>query len=512
MADDQPTYPVPWWAAGGPARITVHPYQPAAAQPGDSAGWAPWAPGRDAWFPDDWAPVSAPADAPDSDDQNAAAAPVPTDSTDPTDIAPRTRYLDPFTQFLIASLARAPATTQQPLVSPALSNALAWGVPIFPKDILGFDPNKIPASQWPTTPPIFLHGRLGSSPVNPPPSPWPFSSASAQGGDQSSFVPDMGGAATHSLLARIAPAQAASSALPAPGTYPGLFPPPPSIAASGGVLPIGPDRSLGTDDLDAAARALAAPNLPVSKSTGTPFVPPPVQPALSGAQWREAAKDVGSIFAPGLTDYLTKPAPSPVYSSAPGKIPSPDFNPYAAGAVWDATQLALTLLGPEFAPAIAERLGGLTPRLLTSLVARATSKAIDEGGSAAAERGLSAAEQLSAKRARQLRVNVAAGARIDDKTNLGFDRQRVDVGRQLTVETPTSSRTRVDFVTRTRETGEINCIECKGSDTARVSPKQREAHADIQRCGATIVGRGKPGFPGGMKIPPTSVEIRRPRK
>ena len=476
-----------------------------------------------------------------SDDQNAAAAPVPTSPTDPTNIAVGTRYLDPFTQFLIASLARSSATTQEPLVSPELSNALAWGVPIFPKDILGFDPNRIPASQWPTTPPIFLHDRLGSSPVRPPPSPWRFSSASAQG-DQSSFVPDTGGAATHSLLARIAPKQVvASSTLPAPGTYPGLFPPPPSIATGGGVLPIGPDGSLVANDLDAATRALAAPNLPVSKSSGAPYFPPPVQSTISGAQWREIGTGAASLIAPNLTGYLTNTSPPSVYPMAPGKIPS--VAPDPMGAIIDIAALAAA---PE------ERVGiGVAGKAATVLgesidaaAAKAAAKGIEDaalgrsgaaaaptegvGGaaardvstaelpqqaqSAAAEPILSAAEQLRSRRAAQMKVNNAAGVRFENETNAEFDSQELDVGTQVTVKTPTGSRTRVDFVTRNHETSEIDCIECKGSETARVRRNQREAHTDIEQYGATVVGKGKPGFPGGMKIPPTSVQILRPRK
>lgn len=35
-------------------------------------------------------------------------------------------------------------------------------------------------------------------------------------------------------------------------------------------------------------------------------------------------------------------------------------------------------------------------------------------------------------------------------------------------------------------------------------------HAEIEESGATVVGKGKPGYPGGTKIPPTTVEITRP--
>ena len=36
-------------------------------------------------------------------------------------------------------------------------------------------------------------------------------------------------------------------------------------------------------------------------------------------------------------------------------------------------------------------------------------------------------------------------------------------------------------------------------------------HPEIEKSGATVVGRGKPGYPGGTQIPPTRVEVVRPK-
>jgi hypothetical protein len=64
---------------------------------------------------------------------------------------------------------------------------------------------------------------------------------------------------------------------------------------------------------------------------------------------------------------------------------------------------------------------------------------------------------------------------------------------------------------RNRVTGEIGCLECKSSLTAPMTPNQAEVFSEMEKHTATVVGKGKPDFPGGMKIPPTRVEIRRPR-
>lgn len=50
---------------------------------------------------------------------------------------------------------------------------------------------------------------------------------------------------------------------------------------------------------------------------------------------------LGRLLAPGLTDYLTKPAPPPSYEpNMAGKIPPIGYNPYEGGALWDMFNLA----------------------------------------------------------------------------------------------------------------------------------------------------------------------------
>lgn len=109
-------------------------------------------------------------------------------------------------------------------------------------------------------------------------------------------------------------------------------------------------------------------------------------------------------------------------------------------------------------------------------------------------------------------LRIASTRAWENITDSGLDRTKVEAVRQVTVKLPSLDRIRLDSVTRNRVTGKIECIECKSSVTARVKPKQAKGFREIEQHGATVVGKGKPGFPGGTKIPPTRVEIRRPRK
>jgi len=128
-----------------------------------------------------------------------------------------------------------------------------------------------------------------------------------------------------------------------------------------------------------------------------------------------------------------------------------------------------------------------------------------------AESQLSPAEALAARRQAQLEVNKAAGAAFENATEATLRQEEdIEFARQITAELPSGARVRIDFVTQNRVTGEIKCLECKSSPTAPVTSDQTMAFREMEQSPATIMGKGKPGFPGGMKIPPTRVEIRRP--
>lgn len=120
---------------------------------------------------------------------------------------------------------------------------------------------------------------------------------------------------------------------------------------------------------------------------------------------------------------------------------------------------------------------------------------------AAVGKGLTAAEQLAANR--------AAGVEFERAVGLELSQSGLFVGQQITIRTRSGVPTRLDFLTENPVTGEIDCVECKASLSAPLTQNQMLAFPEIRTSGGTIVGRGKLGFPGGMQIPPTAVQIRR---
>ncbi len=77
------------------------------------------------------------------------------------------------------------------------------------------------------------------------------------------------------------------------------------------------------------------------------------------------------------------------------------------------------------------------------------------------------------------------------------------------MKTESGVKTRVDFAGK-NESGQTVLTEAKSSATAPLTTNQAKAFPEIQQTGATVVGQGKPGFPGGVKIAPTEVEVIRP--
>lgn len=84
-----------------------------------------------------------------------------------------------------------------------------------------------------------------------------------------------------------------------------------------------------------------------------------------------------------------------------------------------------------------------------------------------------------------------------------------DAVQQVTVKTQSGTKTRIDIM-GTNSSGQVVCIECKSSETAPLTKNQTAGFPEIQQSGGIVVGNGKPGFPGGTAIPPTTVQIIRP--
>jgi hypothetical protein len=116
-------------------------------------------------------------------------------------------------------------------------------------------------------------------------------------------------------------------------------------------------------------------------------------------------------------------------------------------------------------------------------------------------------------RAEQLGINRNVGRAWEDSEadrlrDLNFRR----LSPQITLMPPGGPSVRIDLMGVHPETGEVVCFECKSSQTAPLTKRQSEAFNKIEQYGATVRGAGKPGFPGGTAIPPTKVQLLRPRR
>ncbi|CAI8823728.1 MULTISPECIES: S-type pyocin domain-containing protein [unclassified Pseudomonas] len=109
----------------------------------------------------------------------------------------------------------------------------------------------------------------------------------------------------------------------------------------------------------------------------------------------------------------------------------------------------------------------------------------------------------------QLEKNKVAGAAFEEESYSGFSEEMEESGQQVTIKTESGTRTRLDMIGRDAN-GDIACVECKASETAPLTRNQKRAFPEIEQSGGRIMGKGKPGFPGGTQIPPTRVEILRP--
>ncbi|MBU1223621.1 MAG: type IV secretion protein Rhs [Gammaproteobacteria bacterium] len=117
--------------------------------------------------------------------------------------------------------------------------------------------------------------------------------------------------------------------------------------------------------------------------------------------------------------------------------------------------------------------------------------------------------KLGSKAADVLQANKAAGDAFEQAIGTELRATHEIAVPQITIKTPSGTRTRVDYVTR--DGTQIGCVECKASATAPLTSNQASGFPEILQNGGVVVGKGKPGVPGGTVIPPgTQVIIRRP--
>ena len=112
----------------------------------------------------------------------------------------------------------------------------------------------------------------------------------------------------------------------------------------------------------------------------------------------------------------------------------------------------------------------------------------------------------------QVKVNKAKGDAYEQEVlNNEIKPASQQTAQQITIKTDSGNKTKMDIMAKDNE-GNIRCIECKSSKTAPLTKNQSKAFPEIEQSGGTIVGKGKPGFEGGTRIPPTKIEIFRPKE
>jgi hypothetical protein len=113
-----------------------------------------------------------------------------------------------------------------------------------------------------------------------------------------------------------------------------------------------------------------------------------------------------------------------------------------------------------------------------------------------------------ASRKKQVSLKSALTPFSEKQVKSQLQKTDTDVAEQITVKTKSGTKTRLDFVSKDAN-GDVKCTECKASGSAPLTKNQQAGFPEIEQSGATVVGKGKPGFPGGTEIPPTKVDIIR---
>jgi RHS repeat-associated protein len=110
-----------------------------------------------------------------------------------------------------------------------------------------------------------------------------------------------------------------------------------------------------------------------------------------------------------------------------------------------------------------------------------------------------------------IRENKSVGDAFSASVGNDLRASGLEVQSEVTIKTASGVRVRMDHLVRPPG-GKIECVECKASDTAPLTKNQKVAFPEIARTGAVVVGKGKPGFPGGTRIPPGPVTVVRPKQ
>jgi hypothetical protein len=115
----------------------------------------------------------------------------------------------------------------------------------------------------------------------------------------------------------------------------------------------------------------------------------------------------------------------------------------------------------------------------------------------------------TATKGSNIQANAAQGAEFEKKVGADLEASgNTNIQSQITIKADNGVKTRVDFGSFNSD-GTINLTEAKSSPKAPLTDNQAAAHPSIEANGGTVVGKGKPGFEGGTRIPPTKVNVVR---
>jgi RHS repeat-associated protein len=157
----------------------------------------------------------------------------------------------------------------------------------------------------------------------------------------------------------------------------------------------------------------------------------------------------------------------------------------------------LTMLLPHMQPSNSDQAAGMVigPVLLAPLAPEAIAEAPVE-----IESGLS-----------QVQINNAAGKAFQDGVAARTALTDSNVVQNLKVRTSSGVDFEIDVASK-NSSGTFRGQEAKASATARLSKPQQAGHPEMARSGATVVSKNKPGYPAGSRLPPTNIEVVRPKQ
>ncbi|HIF6100479.1 TPA: hypothetical protein ACX3GU_004782 [Vibrio parahaemolyticus] len=111
----------------------------------------------------------------------------------------------------------------------------------------------------------------------------------------------------------------------------------------------------------------------------------------------------------------------------------------------------------------------------------------------------------------RLKLNKIKGDAFEKTTLKELEKTQSGIVSQVTVKTQSGTKTRIDLL-GFDDNGVIKCTECKASASAPLTKNQKKAFPEMELSGGVVVGKGKDGFEGGTVIPPTKIDIIRPKK